>query len=1049
MRTCFADITLVPGAAGANKRLRVPRIESFQTEQSIDNDVDSFSIDVGDVRGQLLGMLDRDTEVRVNLYCDDSTGVVKQTFAGLVDVETFVSEKTHTIQGSDIPSGILIGTDAQPGYWRHKNPRDLIISRCKALGLTNIQVAPMKQIGRLWSDASEKEWAFQYRVARMGGCFMWSTDTGRLIIDKLNYSATSYSYSFGHPPSNEPSANWIAVQDVSLVSNKQQRIERVVVYGEDKKKKGVVPSALATNPSGASIDRWLRKPNAISTLSTARTQKDLHDEANLQVFESIVGAQEYTLTVGSDTFIQQNQMARVNLPEYGLVGNYYVVGVNRTLSANGGLTQQIRLREKGYALDTRVPTAPKLATQPNLASGLASASIAEALTEQGGGIRWSAYFVRATREFLTPKGWDFSSALGVLLSICSVESGFKNEREGGNGTEWFPMPTSIPNVPPVRDPFAGDPFNGLPASTLPQAQQEWRKLFANSKGNPYNTYSREAGVGPMQLCVSPDTKILTADLRWVDAEDVTVGTQIVAFDEEGRGRKYKPRKRHFRTAVVEDMFISVMKRVRVMTEDGAVTVTPNHQFLVHRRPRYYWKAAKDLVPGDQIASVPTWEELASYDAGYLAGQFDGEGCLTFGTFVNNGNSTPSASLIWSQRESSPDVEHIKHLLEKYEFKPRWHARPGRGWGGARGQYEPVVAVGVAGGWLEIARFLGSIRPRRHLRNPKLHLLWESRILGACGRSTVVEVERLSDGPMVAHKTSTKTLITNGLLSHNTTLSLKEEADGYGWSGSAPKGTPEYAGGRWNPESNILAAAHYLATVAKGVGADPTNFGTIWKAVAAYNAGIAGAAAGGGTTYANKVRALYTGTYGPAASSASSAVQQTTAGSAVYNFTDGKGNVIVSLPAAAPRTVAKAITYAMSLRGQSLYLWGGKGQTDASGTPRFDCSSFCSKCLVVGDPGLAATINAPSPTTGHGDTIYDLYSKGGAVKKTALLPGDLVFFDSQEGEPLGHVGMYLGDGQFIADPSTGQYVSISSLNDPYYRDRYNGARRYFVWRKGSH
>ena len=797
MRQCFADISLATNVANQATHFRVPRIESFQTEQAIDNDVDSFSVDVGDVKGQLLGMIDRDTEVRVNLYCDDGTGAVQQVFSGLVDIDKLASDKTHTLQGSDVPSAVLMASDAEPGYWRHINPRQLLIDRCNTLGLTDVQVSSMSQVGRLWSDASEKEWAFQYRVARMGGCFMWSTDTGRLMIDALNYSASSYAYSLGHAPAGEPLANWIKVEDVSLISNKQQRVGRAVVYGEDKKKKGVVPSAVAVNPPGASIDRWIRRPTNYSTLSTARKQDDLQNEADLQVFESLVGSQEYTLTIGGDQFIQQNQMARVNLPEYGLVGLYYVVGVNRSGSLDGGLTQDVRLREKGYALDTRVPSAPKLAKQPSLASGLATSSIAEALTQQAD-IRWSAAFVRATREFLTPKGWDFSSALGVLLAICSIETGFKNGREiktGSVAQEWFAMPTVLPDVN-VSDPFTGNPFspaktllNGLQPNTLAQAQQEWRRMFANSSSNPYNPFRpREAGTGPMQL---------------------------------------------------------------------------------------------------------------------------------------------------------------------------------------------------------------------------------------------------------------------------TSISLKQEADGYGWSGASPVGTPEYAGGRWNPESNIRAAAHYLADIAVAVGADPTNFDTIWKAVAAYNAGVAGALAGGGTTYAGKVRALFKSTYGPAASVSSSTatVQQTLAGKAIYTFTDGQGNTIVSLPEEAPRTVAKAITYAMSLRGQSLYLWAGAGQLDASGTPRFDCSSFVTQCLVIGDPGLKGGVNPPDPATNsHGDTTYALWMKGTPVSKDQLLPGDVLFFDGIEhGEtvPQGHVGLYLGSGEFIADPSSGQYVTISSLNSPYYRDRYNGARRFFYWPSKDH
>jgi cell wall-associated NlpC family hydrolase len=63
-----------------------------------------------------------------------------------------------------------------------------------------------------------------------------------------------------------------------------------------------------------------------------------------------------------------------------------------------------------------------------------------------------------------------------------------------------------------------------------------------------------------------------------------------------------------------------------------------------------------------------------------------------------------------------------------------------------------------------------------------------------------------------------------------------------------------------------------------------------------------------------------------------------------------------------------------------------------------------------------------------------YSYGTAVPSNALEPGDLVFFDG-----LGHVGIYVGNGNFIHSPHTGDVVKISSLTG-YYADNYVGARR---------
>ena len=67
--------------------------------------------------------------------------------------------------------------------------------------------------------------------------------------------------------------------------------------------------------------------------------------------------------------------------------------------------------------------------------------------------------------------------------------------------------------------------------------------------------------------------------------------------------------------------------------------------------------------------------------------------------------------------------------------------------------------------------------------------------------------------------------------------------------------------------------------------------------------------------------------------------------------------------------------------------------------------------------------------------YAQYSAGVPVSRDQLQPGDLVFFDG-----LGHVGIYVGGGQFIHAPHTGDVVKISSLSESWYASTYVGARR---------
>jgi cell wall-associated NlpC family hydrolase len=99
-----------------------------------------------------------------------------------------------------------------------------------------------------------------------------------------------------------------------------------------------------------------------------------------------------------------------------------------------------------------------------------------------------------------------------------------------------------------------------------------------------------------------------------------------------------------------------------------------------------------------------------------------------------------------------------------------------------------------------------------------------------------------------------------------------------------------------------------------------------------------------------------------------------------------------------------------------YVWGG-------GSPGgFDCSGFV--MFVYSQMGVSLPHNAAAQ-----------FGYGVPVSQDQLEPGDLVFFDG-----LGHVGIYIGGGQFIHSPHTGDVVKISSLGVSWYAATYVGARR---------
>lgn len=69
-----------------------------------------------------------------------------------------------------------------------------------------------------------------------------------------------------------------------------------------------------------------------------------------------------------------------------------------------------------------------------------------------------------------------------------------------------------------------------------------------------------------------------------------------------------------------------------------------------------------------------------------------------------------------------------------------------------------------------------------------------------------------------------------------------------------------------------------------------------------------------------------------------------------------------------------------------------------------------------------------------------FARGTAVKTTDLQPGDLVFFQGTYKRGLSHVGIFIGEGQFVHAAGKGKGVRISSLGDTYFQRHWAGGRR---------
>jgi cell wall-associated NlpC family hydrolase len=120
-------------------------------------------------------------------------------------------------------------------------------------------------------------------------------------------------------------------------------------------------------------------------------------------------------------------------------------------------------------------------------------------------------------------------------------------------------------------------------------------------------------------------------------------------------------------------------------------------------------------------------------------------------------------------------------------------------------------------------------------------------------------------------------------------------------------------------------------------------------------------------------------------------------------------------------VDDVLVNAISLEGTK-YKYGGS--SPATG---FDCSGFVNYVYA-----RAANIDLPRTARG-------ISRVGQPINKSELQPGDLVFFNTAK-RAFSHVGIYVGDGNFIHAPSRGGTVRVESMHTAYWEKRFNGAKR---------
>ncbi|RBY91072.1 C40 family peptidase [Blastococcus sp. TF02A-30] len=124
--------------------------------------------------------------------------------------------------------------------------------------------------------------------------------------------------------------------------------------------------------------------------------------------------------------------------------------------------------------------------------------------------------------------------------------------------------------------------------------------------------------------------------------------------------------------------------------------------------------------------------------------------------------------------------------------------------------------------------------------------------------------------------------------------------------------------------------------------------------------------------------------------------------------------VAAAPVAATNAAAQtAVDRALSQQGKP-YVWGGTGPGG------YDCSGLTWSAYQAAGINLPRTSRAQATAGVHVDRAH-------------LQPGDLIFFYS----PIGHVGMYIGNGQMVHSSTYGKPVAVVPVDSMW---GYNTARR---------
>lgn len=266
-------------------------------------------------------------------------------------------------------------------------------------------------------------------------------------------------------------------------------------------------------------------------------------------------------------------------------------------------------------------------------------------------------------------------------------------------------------------------------------------------------------------CLQQDHKVLTSDLRYIPLKELKVGDRLVSF-EEGVSDK---RSRRYKEGEVLKLKPKNMPILKVTLESGKeFKVTEDHLWFVKTGSKYHWVETNSLRKGTCIPKLlPEFEKDCSYDSGWLAGIYDGEGSLC----KRNTTGGSCFQMAVSQAQGVVLDKMKKVLKDTCEVEVTTSL-------GANVNKQ-VENLRVKGGVRNILKVLGKLRPQRLLNKFNPEDMGRINCPNALN-DKVVKVEPFGDDTIIQIEVNEGTMIVEGYGHHN----CYEHDEGYkGYQGN--------------------------------------------------------------------------------------------------------------------------------------------------------------------------------------------------------------------------------------------------------------------------